>query len=151
MMMFQSVHDVMVIKLFSVAGAVGGIFSLALQSLSPAGISILTTAISVLGSIVVAFGVLWISERHKERVRKAEALSNAHHTDGVVVIEREKLLDERVDTIFTELKEFYSLRDRESQSSINLLKEFVAQRDILITQQRELITQQAGTIQSLMK
>lgn len=147
--MFHSLHDLVVLKFPSEAGALGGLFSLFLQSLGPAGISLLQTGVSVLGSMVVAFGVLHFSERYKERQRRVEDLKDSHKTDGVVIIEREKLLDDRSDSIFAELKEFYQSRDRERESSINLLKEFVGQRDTLIAQQRELITQQAATIQHL--
>lgn len=141
--------DLFLVKLTSLTVASGGL-SPALQTSTSASLNVWQTVISVAVATTVPIVVLLLKQRYDRKRTAAANLLATRREDGMTSIEREKILDGRVDTLFEESKEFYALRDREKESIIALLKDALARANTLSEQQRELITQQAANIQQLM-
>lgn len=144
-------HDIMLAKFVALASAVGGLFSLALQAASNSvqWFSLWQTAFSVCGAAATALLALYVKERIDRKRRVQDAANNAHLTDGRTLVERERLLDDRANALFDDVSKFYAERIKQLEATINISQSLSEQKDAVIGQQRELITQQARAIQQL--
>lgn len=145
--MLNHFHDLVAIKTGCVA-LFSGAVSLGFEALL-GNAATFQTILTVVGSVAVTLGALSLKEYFDRRRQNNTTVLQLRLQDGMTAIEREKILDGKVDTLFEELKAFYTLRDKEKDSSINLLRALAEQQTLLLGQQRELITQQAATIQRM--
>lgn len=153
--MFTHLHDLFALKLGSVIAVASAVVSFGFQSMT-GNPNVVTTVITMVGSVAAALGALALKERYEKRRRDGASLLALQRTDAGQAIEREKILDGRVDMIFEKLDAFYAAKDQASQviakekdGVIELLKALNANDQVLIGQQRELIAQQAATLQQL--
>jgi len=131
------------------AGALAGFFAFIIELFQTGTFNLLQTVISVIGAGAFSLIVLALKERYDRRNQDRQQLTALQRTDAANSVERERILDHRVDSLFEELKSFYEVRDRERGQTIENLKALLSQSDSLCAQQRTLIAQQAATIQQL--
>lgn len=100
-------------------------------------------------STIVAASFTYLAMLAKNRYERQKDRLADHKTDTQSLLDRERLADERIKGLITEMQAFHSEQVKGLQSSIELMKELAIQDKAIITQQRELITQQAAEIQRL--
>jgi len=100
-------------------------------------------------STVVAASFAYMAVLAKNRYDRWKELRTDQKTDAQSLLDRERLADERIKGLITEMQAFHAEQIKGLQSSIELLKELNQQDKGIIMQQRELIAQQASQIQHL--
>lgn len=87
--------------------------------------------------------------KYDERKEKRDSQQAVHSTDMQSVLDRERLADERIQALFRETEKFHSEQLKRLEASVVLSRELFEQEKTIAAQQRDLIAQQAATIQQL--
>jgi hypothetical protein len=139
-------HDLIVYKLGAAGSLIGGALSVVIQAVQNMPISFWQTVISVFGAGLVSISALVLKEWLDRRKAGAALLYESRKADGIVSIERDKLIDARVDALFDDMTAFYQLRDKEKDTLITMLKSALDMKDEVIQSQRVVIAQQAALL-----
>lgn len=141
-------QDLVIAKMVAATALVGGLFSVLIESSTSFG-PITQTLLSVLAAGLFSVLLFYLKERSDKKRRAEASLKESSQTDSTSLVAREQLIDGRVNMLINEISEFYSLKDKEKEAINVMYKELGIQKDGMITQQRELISQQAATIVQL--
>lgn len=133
---------------YYVLKAMTGALALAIFALLETVTSWGTVAIGLVSASSAVIAIVVKEWFESKRQRRTASLEN-HRTDAQSILEREKLVDDRNNTFIAEMKTFHGEQVKGLMSQVALSKELLDQERTINAQQRELITQQATTIQQL--
>lgn len=134
--------QILLIKAAMAAGAVAVALFALLESMTSWGDKLIGAV-----STIVAASFAYLAVLAKNRYDKWKDLRSEHRTDAQSLLDRERLADDRIKALITEMQAFHAEQVKGLQATIELLKELSLQEKAMIAQQRELIAQQAAELQ----
>jgi len=145
--MLAGPHYVFTKMLMGAGGLALGIVAL-LDTVTAWGQAFISAA-AVIGAAGLTYAAVMAKLRWEQGKERRQESREEASDDAQALIEREKLADQRISSLITEMNSFHSAQVKGLEASVLLAKELYEQEKQIAVQQRELITQQATAIQQL--